>query len=312
MKSVHHGIRPWKPLLAAGIVALAIAFIIVFINRDRSSPSAETNRARDEARFQSAERERLIATYAPKPPDDVEDLKEKLPWLDDNVETTVANLRDLRNNIENQTGLYEFIWHGDTLFRDRSYHWVVDEALIVLENQHREDHAELIENFKALALGHDDPVVRDYAMQHLTSHAEESNGSEDIEAFLGSKARSGRDLGCQALIGLIRLHRHHLLKELSPDQIRQWTRPYLNSPASIERITAIQIASELGDTAMLGSILRTARDLRSSVPERISAIAAIARLADAKAESYLQELQTTNSDPRIDKAIDAAIKTITM
>ena len=156
-----------------------------------------------------------------------------------------------------------------------------------------------------------DSVMRDYAIQHLVSWYRDGAGDaaeskEKIRGVLQEALNERSSIAGTALAGLHRLSR--VGSEFDPDQIADAALRIAMEPTADEaaRVTAIQVCAERGLRAALPVIEELARD-SANLSLRISAIAALGRLSDARQIEFLQELAAGAHEPLKPAAL-AALK----
>ncbi len=158
-----------------------------------------------------------------------------------------------------------------------------------------------------------DPVVRDYALQHLCQlwHTSEATLAADIRRTLSEIADQAPAIAPSALLALHRLGTTapSTTPAVPEDELTPRLRTLLASsgPASTAaHMTALRIIGERRLTGFRGDLARIAADTTSRhTLARMAAVAAIARLADPRDLPLLRNLD--RSDPRIATAIDHAI-----
>jgi len=144
-----------------------------------------------------------------------------------------------------------------------------------------------------------DPVVRDYALQHMVefyeqvelTHADAADSQGTIRGILWAavKDTEGSTAGT-ALLGLMRLSR----EQPEVFDARQVTASALqlanNSSASeLDHITALQVCARMGAQSAMPLLLDTARS-GETLPLRISAVNALGVLGDAQCKPFLTNL----------------------
>jgi hypothetical protein len=152
-----------------------------------------------------------------------------------------------------------------------------------------------------------DPVVRNYALQHLATWYDKCpDKSRMVDALWAGTTDADPSIVGTALIGLNRLSE-------APDRI---DRARLTAVASAmaesesgedtARITALQVCAEMGAKAVLPVAAKLAGG-GGDVPLRVSAVAAVGALGGATELPLLNRLAGA-ADPRIQNAAHAALR----
>lgn len=158
-----------------------------------------------------------------------------------------------------------------------------------------------------------DPVVQDYCIQHLGAFQErlqDAGQLEDIRKCLREAAlRESFSYSGTALIALTRLP---YPAESDRAFLKSRTVAIAENPAAHEaaRITAMQIASELGHVGALPAIRTVADSHEASVSLRTAAIGALGVFGDKSDAERLSRLLTGNPNPRLLHALNAALDRI--
>ncbi len=178
----------------------------------------------------------------------------------------------------------------------RALHAEKNEILNLLRRQTA--HLEALRD-QLLALSRDadaDPVIRDYALQHLASLALDRDAAEDrrdFEAHVDILDGENPALAATAMIHLLVAQQRDRLEAVSRAQLATAARRMAadpDAPAS-SRATALQVVARLGldDQAPLAREL--AEDPAQPIPLRIAAIAALGDLApdDPRTRNFLEK-----------------------
>jgi hypothetical protein len=144
-----------------------------------------------------------------------------------------------------------------------------------------------------------DEVLRDYALQHLAAWHEraDSSGKNRIRQTLWSAlAETQSSIAGTALLALSRLAGED--PELKPDRIAEAALRLAGSEecGELARITALQVCSRMGKREILPVAMRLA-ETASSIPLRVSAIAAVADLGGQQAKPFLERLAAESNQP---------------
>jgi len=146
-----------------------------------------------------------------------------------------------------------------------------------------------------------DPVIRDYAIQHLLAWREQgapdaANAGNTIRALLFEVAGQSGAIAGTALLGL------HLLSAQDPtldqDAINRLALRLLSSADTevASRITAIQVCAERGlkqATPAIQSVL----EAQPCIPLRLSALAALARLGAGQQAAAIEPIEVEAKHP---------------
>jgi hypothetical protein len=157
-----------------------------------------------------------------------------------------------------------------------------------------------------------DPVVRDYAVQHLgllfenAGDAQRRQIQQALREALGEKQGT---IGGTSLLALHRLAETH--EEIDRQHLAQTALQLAADEQCGEatRRTALTVCGMLGEK----NVLPTARALAqgaASVPLRISAIAALGFVGDDEATEYLRSLVLDGSNSRLQPAVRAALERV--
>jgi len=145
-----------------------------------------------------------------------------------------------------------------------------------------------------------DPVMRDYAIQHLVSwHAQGAADAVDtrqrIREVLYSAANENSSIAGTALLGMHRLSK--IDSSFAAESIDQLALSHALSPTMnrASRISAIQVCSERGIKAVLPAIESLPHNA-SSLPLRLSAAAAVGRLGTEENRKKLGFAEGDNED----------------
>jgi hypothetical protein len=161
-----------------------------------------------------------------------------------------------------------------------------------------------------------DVALRDYAVQHLASWCEEllARGTETSEtrqkkqeAFLVFREALSETSSSIAGTALLSLHRLPAIDDETLVNVSDAATRLLNdaNTGELTQITAIQVCAERGQREQLPRIIEVATS-HSSVPMRLSAIAAIAALGDSKETETLKAF-VRSTDSRLSKAAHTAL-----
>lgn len=158
-----------------------------------------------------------------------------------------------------------------------------------------------------------EPVIQDYCIQHLGAFQErlqDAGQLEDVRKCLREAAlRETYSYSGTALIALTRLP-HPAESDRMFLELR--TVAIVGNPAAHEaaRITAMQIASELGHVGALPAIRAVAESPEISVSLRTAAIGALGVFGDKSDAERLSRLLVGNPNPRLLPALNAALDRI--
>ena len=158
-----------------------------------------------------------------------------------------------------------------------------------------------------------EPVIQDYCIQHLGAFQErlqDAGQLEDVRKCLREAAlRETYSYSGTALIALTRLP-HPAESDRMFLELR--TVAIVGNPAAHEaaRITAMQIASELGHVGALPAIRAVAESHGSSASLRTAAIGALGVFGDKGDAERLKRLLDGNPNPRLLPALNAALDRI--
>ena len=291
-------------------IALAAGFAIMFITVKRDP--APTGIAYESA--PGTVREDLVSqapTITPSK-DEIARMVSRWTWLEaDSVPATVRNLRSMRGTLSaaETSEMLSFLEETNIPFSPEAFHWIADEILIVLRKCPDMTGTATFDVLSGIVRSHADNVVRDYALQHLVSYAEEKGGDATSEGFLQSvMAGTDIDLACQALIGLARLHREKLLHETDIRLLRDRATRLIKSTDEKHRIAALQIAAEIGGLDIRDISRSILENGKASVTEQVSAVAAIGRVISDDDRAYLANLGGNALDSRVRKAMETVVK----
>jgi HEAT repeat protein len=137
---------------------------------------------------------------------------------------------------------------------------------------------------------------RDYCIQHLNTACNKIPADQRpriYEIFWQATAETGSTIAGTALIALAD---HRADPAISLEEVQHKAVHIATDPAasSASRLTAIQIAAELGDPRVLPTARNLARDPSAERPLRLSAIAAIGILGTREDLPLLQELSSAS------------------
>lgn len=185
------------------------------------------------------------------------------------------------------------------------YHWIIDELITTLRTNGTAN-AELSHVLAGIYSDKSrDPVIRDYALQHLGHLRSEGGDANTISETLSSATHEKNDtIAGTALIALGERYGAEPLQEknsVSAMSIVNDTSYDLRS-----RITAMQVAGQQGDLEVLPVAAKTAADVSQPVALRMAAIATLADLGAKDQNALLATLEDSN-DPRLRSAAGAAI-----
>jgi len=176
---------------------------------------------------------------------------------------------------------------------EQQWYALKNEALNVLRNKCTSIEGEEI----ILKVFHDltqDPVVRDYALQHLSAWCESNTGKEGLlPVFWDGIKETDSSIAGTALLALSRLREQY-------PQVQEETllREALKiaddlSAGELARITALQVAARVNARAV-GKIARNVLNHAASIPLQVSAIAAIGASGDSEMISLLEGFAEDN------------------
>jgi hypothetical protein len=153
-----------------------------------------------------------------------------------------------------------------------------------------------------------DPVIRDYALQHLISAYDQGPERPAVqEALWKAAAETNASLAGTALLGLHRLSQTD--PQIDSSRVSQMAQAMAGDSGALEavRITAIQVCAERQLVSALPSISNALSSPDSGITLQMSAVAALGALGDASQVPILERLKSTGN-PAIQTAVDAALK----
>jgi HEAT repeat protein len=184
-------------------------------------------------------------------------------------------------------------------------HWLVDELITALRVDGG-DNAELTRQLANVFRNRSqDPVVRDYALQHLGHLRDEGGERGIIDGILRDATTETQ--GTIAGTALLALNQNK-------EEDAGATALAVATDATYDlrsRITAIQVAGKQGNMAALPVAVAIASDEAQPAVLRMSAIATIADLRAAEQRPLLADLSRSD-DIRLRTAAAAALKTLSM
>ena len=189
------------------------------------------------------------------------------------------------------------------------FHVLKNDILNVLRNQDLPP-TDLIGLLLKMYRNHlQDPVIRDYAIQHLTSWFNsvggDSNVLEQVQTALREAVMERGSIAGTALLGWHRLSKNY--GSFSSREINEWAVSLAISSEThhATRITAVQVCSERNLKEALPEIRALAHQ-RGDIPLRLSAIAALGRLGTADEIETLRRLGAETGEP-VQAAVKAAL-----
>lgn len=188
------------------------------------------------------------------------------------------------------------------------WRWLVDETMTSLRKEGG-DNAGLSQHLAGIYRNQSqDPVIRDYTLQHL-GHIRSVGGDReaiDQNLFAATSEKEGTLAGT-ALVAM--LHGGGV-EEGQSDAISQAALKVVsNNEVDLRsRISAMQVLGKLGNTESLPIAVEIAGNENLSVPLRMAAIATIGDLKASEHTSLLQVLSGSN-DPRLRNSALATLKT---
>lgn len=211
------------------------------------------------------------------------ELKDPPLWWRANTYETVKNIRKIKGYLttDQVSELQKFIWEASEVDGDESFGWIVDEIFIRLRQCQNED-AEIF--LRDIVSTHREHVVRDYAIQHLASWAEETGNGVAVGTFLLKRISDrSEELEGSAIMSLLRLCREDLLSVTQEKAFNDYLRERVHSlPDNIVLATAtIQAAAEQR-IDVKDELARLALDPIRKQSVRVSAINGIATLTEGK------------------------------
>jgi HEAT repeat protein len=167
-----------------------------------------------------------------------------------------------------------------------------------------------------LGMFHDqeqDPVIRNYALQHLATWYEQAAEKPQVlDALWAGTTDADASIQGTALIGLSRLTTRQTGFQTASeiDRARLTTAALSvaadSSHPDTARLTALQVCAELSIQEVLPTAMRLAES-GASVPLRMSAVAAVGALGAGDQAAFLNRL-LASEDPRIQTAARAALR----
>jgi len=205
---------------------------------------------------------------------------------------------------EDRAGIYAFLEaiERPTDMSAGNWHWLMDEAFTILRNDDT-DNAEVAAKQGDLYRNPSaDPIVRDYAIQHLGYLlSAEVNPGLIVPVLRDTISQTDNTIAGSALPALDQNFPNDL--ETSKQAFRLASDP---GTSLTSRVTALQVASSQKHPEALPLALGFASDSNLPTPLRLSAIATI---ADLGRNDQLASLETFASvrEPRLHRAATAAI-----
>jgi hypothetical protein len=172
-----------------------------------------------------------------------------------------------------------------------------------------------------LGMFHDreqDPVIRNYALQHLATWYEQCDQKAQVlEALWAGTTSPDASIAGTALIGLSRLFQGQAgpgpassqpVPAIDPGRLATAASTLAQDPKGSDaaRVTALQVCAQLGMREVLPAAVELAQSA-ASVPLRMSALAAVGTLGGPDQVPLLAGLLTAD-DPRIQTAARAALR----
>lgn len=154
-----------------------------------------------------------------------------------------------------------------------------------------------------------DVVMRDYAVQHLNpiyGQAAAETKAAIRQALWQAAGETDTSIAGTALLALNDLAQNNA--EFDRNQIQQTALKLADDGqcGELARITAVQICAQMGVTQAAASVLQLAQSA-TSIPLRITAIAALGDLGGAAVVPYLREIAEGDED-RLKPAAESALK----
>ena len=162
-----------------------------------------------------------------------------------------------------------------------------------------------------ITIAHDskqDVVVRDYAVQHLSSiDPSQADRRIIVNALWGAISEDQSSIAGTALLGLIRLSKEWPA-EVEVDKIRRAAYRLASDEhcGELSRITALQVCGQMREKNALSLAVRLAEETKS-IALQTAAIAAMGMLGDGATQELLQQY-ATNENPRLAVAGQAALR----
>jgi len=229
---------------------------------------------------------------------------------DATIRSRIEALRSLgtRLTAEERQSLNEFLLSTARVegIASPQLHWLKNEIMTVLRNQETgslEVIDALISNYRDRK---QDPVIRDYSLQHLSLSYENASEKEEIRQVLWEAVAESSSLAGTALLALHRLAETH--EEFDGKAIAQRSLTFTADERChvATRLTALQVCARMGEREALPVVAQLAESAES-VPLKISAIAAVGDLGSAESIPLLEKLAGGN-DTRLHPAAQSALK----
>ena len=157
-----------------------------------------------------------------------------------------------------------------------------------------------------------DPVIRDYAIQHLGYWYSRLDGDvarEQIKEVLINALGENSSIAGTALLAVHRLSRDR--NEFDSKKIEERALALVTSPQTDKatRVTALQICAERNLAGALPVIQELAQS-SSEVGVRISAISALGQLGGAEQVNFVKELQSKEKSKVLQPSMEAAASSL--
>lgn len=185
----------------------------------------------------------------------------------------------------------------------RNWRWFMDELFTVLRHDGKEPDR-LASQLETLYRNSDaDPIVRDYAVQHL-GHllSEGSDPGSIVPVLFEATSQTQNTIAGSALLALNQSFPKNAQISAKALELASDPTTHLSS-----RLTALQVAAGQESPAALALAQGLASDTSQASSLRVSAIATVARLGSPQDQALLQNLATSR-DPRIQIASSSALE----